>query len=339
MVLRNKILALLVFAFTAQITFGQISELNLSQFFNAPLLYNPAEAGNFDGKCRSTALYGDQWGTWNTMTASYEYKFGKKQNHFNLGLGVFQDQTRLGDQNIGTAISGRLTLAYEMNWADKKLIIAGQPVFSMANLDLGGLTQPDAFNPATGIYDNPTTETFANPSVQVPNANVGVSYSQDLAGTKIHGGLYLANVIRGDLANISFIDDTAYLPRKFGFNGSADFHLSGPFHMEPQFLLERKIGTQETKLNVAIVGRYETGSTKSFSAARAGVLAKTAFDINNVSAFVGLEYQENVFFNVSYDFNASPRTISDVNGIELSLIYICKNKVKVQKIRKVCPRF
>jgi len=76
----------------------QGQDLHMSQFFETPLLRNPALAGIFTGDVRLQAVYRDQW---NSVTTGYrtgsfngEYKMpvGKGDDYVTFGLQLFYDR-------------------------------------------------------------------------------------------------------------------------------------------------------------------------------------------------------------------------------------------------------
>src|SRR5678815_5034661 len=83
----------LIFAFTVQ-----AQDLHLSQFYETPLLRNPALAGIFTGDVRVNAVYRDQW---NSVTSGYrtgslsgEYKVpvGRGDDYVTWGMQLFYDK-------------------------------------------------------------------------------------------------------------------------------------------------------------------------------------------------------------------------------------------------------
>ncbi len=93
------------------VVFGQAGGINTTQYYNTPLLYNPAETGHYDGKFRASALYGDQWAVWQTIYGSYEHKF-KKQiwSLFRLGCRCFQDGARAKSTGGELSLAGRFKI-------------------------------------------------------------------------------------------------------------------------------------------------------------------------------------------------------------------------------------
>ena len=76
----------------------QAQDLHLSQFFETPLLRNPALAGIFEGDVRVQAVYRDQWNSvttgYRTGSLSGEYKMpvGKGDDFVTWGMQLFYDR-------------------------------------------------------------------------------------------------------------------------------------------------------------------------------------------------------------------------------------------------------
>jgi len=72
-------------------------DLTFSQFYEKPLLRNPALAGVFDGDIRMIGIHRNQWGSitvpFQTSAASIEYKFhiGKWDDWITAGLQMSQE--------------------------------------------------------------------------------------------------------------------------------------------------------------------------------------------------------------------------------------------------------
>ncbi|RYE18143.1 MAG: type IX secretion system membrane protein PorP/SprF, partial [Sphingobacteriales bacterium] len=60
----KKIAINIIIAFITTGTFGQ--DINFSQFYEIPLLRNPALAGLYSGDFRATAAFRSQWGSVST---------------------------------------------------------------------------------------------------------------------------------------------------------------------------------------------------------------------------------------------------------------------------------
>src|SRR5574339_254099 len=91
-----RTILILLCLFAGQKTWSQ--DLHMSQFFETPLLRNPALAGLFEGDIRVQGVYRDQW---NSVTEGYrtgsfngEYKMpvGKGNDYMTLGMQLFYDR-------------------------------------------------------------------------------------------------------------------------------------------------------------------------------------------------------------------------------------------------------
>src|SRR6476661_6383105 len=92
----RKIITSLVLLFTCVITGAQ--DINFSQFYELPLLRNPALAGLYNGDMRLTSAFRSQWGSvtvpYNTMAMGAELKYSLGENNYdfiNFGVQVTQD--------------------------------------------------------------------------------------------------------------------------------------------------------------------------------------------------------------------------------------------------------
>lgn len=96
----KKILILFSIITTYSVNYAQ--DIHFSQYFNTPLLTNPALTGNFKGSNRFILNYKDQWGSltknsYKTLAFSYDRSVYK--NKFFSGLHILSDKA--GDANMG----------------------------------------------------------------------------------------------------------------------------------------------------------------------------------------------------------------------------------------------
>jgi type IX secretion system PorP/SprF family membrane protein len=96
--MRKKIIILMGFLSSLFVMPVQAQDLHLSQFFETPLLRNPALAGIFEGDIRVQAVYRDQWNSvttgYRTGSLSGEYKMpvGKGDDFVTWGMQLFYDR-------------------------------------------------------------------------------------------------------------------------------------------------------------------------------------------------------------------------------------------------------
>src|ERR1700712_3192127 len=83
---------------TAAILPAASQDLHFSQFFEAPLLRNPALAGIFTGDYRIQGVYRDQWNSftnaYRTVSLNGEYKLpvGRTDDFLTIGLQILYDK-------------------------------------------------------------------------------------------------------------------------------------------------------------------------------------------------------------------------------------------------------
>lgn len=85
---------------------GWAQDLNFSQFYELPLLRNPALAGIYTGDFRVTSAFRSQWGSvtvpYTSQALSLEMKTGVSQtsdNYFSVGMQMTRDMA--GDSKFG----------------------------------------------------------------------------------------------------------------------------------------------------------------------------------------------------------------------------------------------
>src|SRR4051812_21230731 len=93
----KKIISYYFFIFIIIINNIAAQDIHLSQFYESPLLRNPALAGIFTGNIRVQAVIRNQWNwsgaPYKTHSLSAEVKFpiGYSNDHLTIGLQTFQD--------------------------------------------------------------------------------------------------------------------------------------------------------------------------------------------------------------------------------------------------------
>lgn len=159
-------------------------DINFSQFYELPLLRNPALAGIYRGDVRATSAFRSQWGSvttpYQTVALGAETKFGVSPNsndYLSLGLQLTNDVA--GDSKLGkTQILPMLTFHKSVNGDKDSYLSLGF---------LGGAVQ-QRFDPTKLKFDdqfvggaysatNPTRQTFMNTNVTYWDAAVGMTYS------------------------------------------------------------------------------------------------------------------------------------------------------------------
>lgn len=182
----KRILNILAFITICSIAHGQ--DINFSQFYELPLLRNPALAGVYRGDVRVTAAFRNQWNSvtvpYKTQALGTEMKFGVSANSndfISLGLQITNDvagDSRMGKTQILPMLAFHKSVSSERD-AYLTLGFLGGGV--QERFDPTQLKFDDQF--VNGAYSstNPTRQTFTNTNVLYWDAAVGMKYSDVMA--------------------------------------------------------------------------------------------------------------------------------------------------------------
>jgi Bacteroidetes-specific putative membrane protein len=160
-------------------------DINFSQFYELPLLRNPALAGIYRGDIRVTSAFRNQWGSvtvpYQTQALGIETRFGPGQSGDFISLGLQLTNDLAGDSKMGkTQIFPMFT--YHKWIGDNEnsylsLGFIGGPV--LQRFDPSKLRFSDQF--VNGAYHatNPTRQTFSKTSKTYWDAAAGISFSSE----------------------------------------------------------------------------------------------------------------------------------------------------------------
>lgn len=177
-----KILCLLMSCVSVRI--GYTQDINFSQFYELPMLRNPALAGIFEGDIRVTAGYRDQWQSittpYQTQALGMEFKTSLGENSYDfLTLGLQMTNDQAGDSRLSkTQVLPVLNFHKSINGDRDTYISAG----IMAGLvqhrfDPSKLQFDDQFINGSFSMTNTTQQTFSKTNFTYWDIAVGLSYS------------------------------------------------------------------------------------------------------------------------------------------------------------------
>ena len=202
--LRNQLLICLLLV--ANFASGQ--DINFSQFYELPLLRNPALAGIFSGDVRVTSAFRSQWQSvtvpYRTMALGLEYKkpMSRNGNDF-VTLGLQATNDIAGDSRLRrTQIFPVLNYHKSLD-ADKDTYLSaammGGPV--MQRFDPSQLSFDDQFVNGSYSASNPTKQVFTNTGFTYWDAAVGLNFSS-IAGenTRYYFGVGLFHFTKPKVA-------------------------------------------------------------------------------------------------------------------------------------------
>ncbi|GAA4318864.1 hypothetical protein GCM10023184_03370 [Flaviaesturariibacter amylovorans] len=185
MIAMKKILmgaGLLALAMTAE-----AQDINFSQFYELPMLRNPALAGTFRGDIRGTAAFRSQWGSvttpFKTASLGTELRLGagaNSDNYFAVGMQLTQDVA--GDSRLSrTQALPVLAFHKSLNGETDTYLSAGFiGGWVQQRFDAAALTFSDQF--VNGAYSptNPTRQRLPASNVTYMDAGAGITFSSVL---------------------------------------------------------------------------------------------------------------------------------------------------------------
>lgn len=317
-------------------------DIHFSQFYEAPLLRNPALAGIFTGDYRIQTLFRDQWNSFNnayrtgSLSGEYKWSIGKANDYLTTGLEVLYDKA--GTAAL-TTTEVMPALNYHKSLSNEKpmyLSVGFMGGVVQKTLDMSKVTTNNQYNGTAYDPALPTGETILNPNIHYLDGALGISFNTafgpDNKNTLYFGGAYFhLNRPR----NSFYTDPTVELDPKIvlsagvhaiindyvGFTIQADHSNQGP--------------AQETIGGVMVSYKLGDDLEKSDYVFNLGSYIRWGDAIIPV-----VKLESNAFtVGLSYDVNISSlATASEGHGgFELSLSYI--GFLEHENPRYLCPKF
>ncbi|MCX6265641.1 MAG: PorP/SprF family type IX secretion system membrane protein [Bacteroidetes bacterium] len=171
------------------VLFGMLSieawgqDLHFSQYYNAPMLVNPANTGfNPDFDFRVGVNYRNQWASvgtpYKTMSAWGDTKLlsNRIENGW-IGLGGMLWKDQAGSGSL-TGTTGMVSLAYHQMLGYNSLLSGGFSVgYTQKRIDVTKLTFDDQWNGVFFDANIPTFEPFATNQVSYIDLQAGINYA------------------------------------------------------------------------------------------------------------------------------------------------------------------
>lgn len=335
--MRTRLLGLFVLFALALVT--QAQDIHFSQFSVAPLVYNPANAGMFDGDVR---FIGNQRTQWRSVTLPYSTVGGSvdlnnafQQDGLGAGLGIYQD--RAGDSRLNTlavSAAGSYRIATSSD-SLHRFRIGLQFGFVHRKIDYSDLRYDSQWNGTQYVGSTDPGEQFARDARFYINTSIGLGWEYRINRRKeIQAGLAVHNA---NAPKQSFFDDPSVaLDLRLSISGWGTWQLNEDWDAIGGLLLSRQ-GTF-TEFIPSVGGRYILNDTQGLFRTMFAFAAYRTRDAGFIT--VGMDYDQ-WRGAISYDFNTSNlRPASNGRGgLELSLVYIFSRFTPPVSHRSLCPDY
>ena len=158
-------------------------DIHFSQFYEAPLLRNPALAGIFTGDYRIQTIFRDQWNSINnayrtgSLSGEYKWPIGKGNDFLTTGMEILYDEA-------GTAALNTTELMPALNY--HKSLSNDKPMYLSVGfmgglvaktLDLSKVTTNSQYNGTAYDPALPNGETILSPNVHYLDGALGISFN------------------------------------------------------------------------------------------------------------------------------------------------------------------
>lgn len=206
--MNKKIKYLLIFILLQTAGKAVCQDINFSQFYELPLLRNPALAGIFSGDYAISSAYRNQWQSvttpYRTFALGLEYKKSVRpgsNDFFTIGLQSTNDvagDSRLSRTQVFPVLNFHKSLNSEQDTYLSAGIMAG-PV--MQRFDPSKLSFDDQF--VNGAYSstNPTQQVFTNTGFTYWDLTAGLTFSSVVgADTRFYIGAGMFHILKPKVA-------------------------------------------------------------------------------------------------------------------------------------------
>jgi type IX secretion system PorP/SprF family membrane protein len=337
-----KPLALMSLLLFFEMASGQ--DINFSQFYDLPLLRNPALAGLFAGDIRITSAFRSQWQAvtvpYRTIGLGIEYKkiiSPNSDDYITYGLQMSNDiagDSRLSRTQLFPVLNFHKSLS-----GDKGSYLSagfmGGPV--MQRFDPSKLSFDDQYMNGTYSSSNPTHESFSRTSLTYWDAAAGLSFSS-IAGesTRYYIGAGLFHFTKPKVAFQQQND--IILNQKYVLNAG----LSTPLTLDDQLIVYADYfmqgGSRQAQAGLLLEHFFVSNDENQKTGISGGLIYrwKDAF-----IPVVKLDYNK-LGIGISYDVNSSKlKTASQLRGgYEVTLTYkTFRNNYNSSADKVRCPVF
>ncbi|WP_306643966.1 PorP/SprF family type IX secretion system membrane protein [Sanyastnella coralliicola] len=314
-------------------------DIHFSQFNVAPMVYNPAFTGMFEGDVRFIGNQRTQWRSvtvpYNTVGGSVDARGILSQDELAGGFSIYQD--RAGDSRLNTLainVAGSFEVAQSFD-SLHRFYVGAQVGLTHRKIDYSALTYDNQWNGFAYQSSLDPNEDFARDARTHGNLNIGGAwqYRKDKRHD-IQAGIAFHHL---NGPKQSFFDDPSIrLDLRFSVNGSGVWKVNEEWDAMGGILFQRQGTFMEIIPGAGARYVLEDGRGM-FRTIFGGVYWRTR-DAGYILA--GMDYDQ-WRVGLSYDINTSDlRPASNARGgLEISVVYILERIVPPTINRRLCPEY
>jgi type IX secretion system PorP/SprF family membrane protein len=328
-------------------------DIHFSQFYEAPMLRNPALTGIFEGDYRASVIYRNQWAS---ISAPFQTALlhaearkpvrttGDKADFISGGIAAWYDKA--GSVGL-TNTSAYGTVAYNKSLSAETrsfLTFGFTAGYLQRSFDAGRSTWSNQWNGASYDPTRPSGETFTNSRMNAFDLGAGISYAGAVDGTgegedvtTYYFGVGAYHLTEPKQSFVS-TDEDSRLRRKYTANAGTAFQLSELVRLQ----LHGNFAAQGSAYEVMAGGLVGWQRPGPRSQPPLGILGGVFYRYRDAVVPVVKVQWKALAIGASYDVNLSKlRAASNsLGGLELSLIHTGLFKTPLsEQSRTQCPTF
>lgn len=317
-------------------------DIHFTQFYELPMLRNPALSGLFNGQLRFTSAYRSQWASvttpYRTLALGAEVNVAKG---FTAGdfitLGVQASNDIAGDSRLSRAqIMPVLNYHKLLNEEHSTLLsLAFMGGWVTESFDPSHLRFDDQFLNGSYSSSNPTSQTFNRTGFQYHDLSTGLSFSTIIAGgTKLYAGVSMYHILEPALTFMQ--DNDIHLNRKYGANAGMILPTGEFTRLTAYGDYFTQGGSRLFQLGMLYTYDLSAMSDASTWSVTGGMVYRHKDAAMAVAKFSNTKFS----FGLSYDVNISKLSTASTyrGGLELTFSWIgLWNADKVASSKVQCP--
>jgi type IX secretion system PorP/SprF family membrane protein len=303
--------------------YGQ--EIHFSQFYDSPLLTNPANTGMSGDNFRIANIYRNQWPKigepFQTICTSVDKSLNLFNQSFGIGGLVLHDQSSAFNLAANEFL---LSLSFSRIINNQLITIGLQPGFVFKSYNLQNITFGTQFDQANQLFNSslPAMENGLSDKLQYFDLNAGISWQMNIRHIIPSAGISVSHLNMPE-ERFSTSSSGKRLPLKMTFNSEVKVPVTNRINISPLMFYSYTPGANEFLIGSS--GDYSlTNNNDQINE----LYAISMVRINPVRNFDAIIFGGGVRFmkfnlGLTYDFNISPlHQVTNFNGaFEIALIY------------------
>jgi len=321
----------------------QAQDLHFSQYFNTPLLVNPANTGfNPDYDYRVGGNYRNQWASvsnnpYKTMSVWADAQlFNNRFEDAWVGIGGALMKDVAGSGNL-TSTRGYVSVAYHQMLGFKSLLSGGFNVgFTQKRVDLTKLTFDDQWNGKFFDITIDPQEPFAHSSIDYYTLQMGVNYSYFASeNLYLNAGVSVSNINRPRESFYAQSANDDRLEMRYTAFANASLKVQDVWILNPNIYISKMGNAYEYVFGMMVQRDLSADKDGSLQLLAGGyyrkmdaVIPMIGFDVKNIK----LTFSYDATFSSLKDFNQS-RGAYEVSLVKSGLYSSGEKAVKCPTVK------